>query len=153
MRNRLLIASLIVIASISFAADRVTLTGKVTDKLGQPLENATVMVYHAGVKTGYSIYCPSCYRDCGKRTVTDRTGSFTIKNLDSDLWFELLVVREGYTAAFVERVDPSHGPAEAAALAPRAPVDDPSRVVRGRVVDQHGRPAPRAAPAITMTAG
>ena len=140
MRNRLLIASLIVTASLSFAADRVTLTGRVTDNLGQPLENATVMVYHAGVKTGYSTYCPSCYRDCGKRTVTDRTGSFTIKNLDSDLWFKLLVVRDGYTAAFVERVDPSHGPAEAAALAPRAPVDDPSRVVRGRVVDQHGRP-------------
>jgi hypothetical protein len=53
-------------------------------------------------------------------TVTDRTGSFTIKNLDSDLWFELLVVRDGYTAAFVERVDPSHGPVGAAALVPRA---------------------------------
>jgi len=106
MRNRLLIASLIVAASISFAADRVTVTGRVTDNLGQPLENATVMVYHAGVKTGYSTYCPGCFRDCGKRTLTDRTGSFTIKNLDSDLWFELLVVRDGYTAGFVERVDP-----------------------------------------------
>ena len=140
MRTRLLVASLIVTASISFASDRVTLTGRVTDNLGQPLENATVMVYHAGVKSGYSIYCPSCYRDCGKRTVTDRTGSFTIKNLDSDLWFELLVVRDGYTAAFVERVDPTRGPAQAAALAPQAPVNDPSRVVRGRVVDQRGRP-------------
>jgi Carboxypeptidase regulatory-like domain len=140
MHSRLLIASLIVTASISFAADRVTLTGRVTDNLGQPLEHATVMVYHAGVKTGYSVYCPSCYRDCGKRTETDRTGSFTIKNVDSDLWFELLVVRDGYTAAFVERVDPSHGAAETAVLAPRAPVDDPSRVARGRVVDQHGRP-------------
>ena len=54
MRNRLLIASLIGAASISFAADRVTLSGRVTDNLGQPPENATVMVYHAGVKTGYS---------------------------------------------------------------------------------------------------
>jgi hypothetical protein len=83
-----------------------------------------VTVYHAGVKTGYSTYCPSCYRDCGKRTATDRTGSFTIKNLDSDLWFELLVVRDG-TAAFVEKVDPSRGPANVAGLAPRTPVDDP----------------------------
>jgi hypothetical protein len=97
------------------------------------------MVYHAGVKTGYSVFFPSCYRDCGKRTVTARDGSFTIKRLDSDLWFKLLVVRDGYTAAFVERVDPSLGPA-GAALTPRAPVDDPSRVVLGRVVDQHGRP-------------
>jgi hypothetical protein len=40
MRSRLLIASLIGAASISFAADRVTLSGRVTDNLGQPLENA-----------------------------------------------------------------------------------------------------------------
>ena len=140
MHNRLLIASLVVTASVSFAADRVTLTGKVTDNLGKPLEDATVMIYHAGVKKGYSTYCPSCYLDCGKRTLTDRTGSFTIKSLDPDLWFELLVIRDGYTATFVKKVDPSLGPAETAALAPRAPVDDPSRVVRGRVVDPHGQP-------------
>jgi hypothetical protein len=140
MRNRLVIATLIVTASVSFAADRVTLTGRVTDDRGKPLEDATVMIYHAGVKKGYSTYCPSCYVDCGKRTVTDRTGSFTIKGLAPDLWFELLVIRDGYTATFVKKVDPSRGPAETAALAPRAPVDDPSRVVRGRVVDPHGQP-------------
>ena len=138
--NRLLLASLAVTASGSFAAGRVTLNGRVTNRLGKPLEDATVMIYHAGVKQGYSTYCPSCYADCGKRTVTDRTGSFTIKSLDPDLWFELLLIRDGYTATFVNKVDPSRGPAETAALAPRAPVDDPSRVVRGRVVDPHGRP-------------
>jgi hypothetical protein len=37
MRNRLLIAILIVTASISFAADRVTLSGRVTDNLGHPV--------------------------------------------------------------------------------------------------------------------
>jgi Carboxypeptidase regulatory-like domain len=140
MRHRLLIASLIVTAPISFASERVTLTGRVTDNLGKPLEDATVMVYHAGVKKGYSTFCPSCYADCGKRTVTDRTGSFTIKSLDPDLWFELLVIRDGYTATFVKKVDPSRGPADTAALAPRADVDDPSRVVRGRVVDPFGEP-------------
>jgi hypothetical protein len=66
----------------------------------------TVMVYHAGVKKGYSTYCPSCYADCGKRTVTDRTGSFTIQSLDTHLWFELLVIRDGYTATFVRKVGP-----------------------------------------------
>jgi uncharacterized GH25 family protein len=140
MRNLLLIASLIVSAPVSFAFDRVTLRGRVTDNLGKPLEDASVMVYHAGVKKGYSTYCPSCYADCGKRTVTDRTGSFTIQNLDPDLWFELLVIRDGYTATFVKKVDPSKGPAETAALALRAAVDDLSRVVRGRVVDPYGQP-------------
>jgi hypothetical protein len=139
MRARLLVASLILTASLSFATERVILTGRVTDNLGKPLDNATVMIYHAGVKKGYSTYCPSCYADCGKRTVTDRTGAFSIESLDPDLWFELLVVRNGYGAAFVKKVDPSRGPAETAALTPRAAVDDPSRVVRGRVVDPHGQ--------------
>jgi protocatechuate 3,4-dioxygenase beta subunit len=90
MRNRLL-AGLTVSLTISLAADRVTLTGKVTDSSGKPLEDATVMIYHAGVKKGYSTFCPSCYVDCGKRAVTDQTGSFTIPKLDPDLRFELLV--------------------------------------------------------------
>ena len=140
MCTRLLIASFIAVASLSLAAVRVTLTGKVTDSFGKPLEDATVMIYEAGLKKGYSTYCPSCYVDCGKRTVTDREGAFTIKSLDPDLWFELLVVRDGYTATFVKRVDPSRGPAATAALAPRAAVDDPMRVARGRVVDQNGKP-------------
>ena len=60
--NRLLLASLAVTASGSFAAGRVTLNGRVTDRLGKPLEDATVMIYHAGVKQGYSTYCPSATR-------------------------------------------------------------------------------------------
>jgi hypothetical protein len=139
MRSRFLAAALTVAASVSLAGDRVTLTGKVTDTLGNPLEDATVMIYHAGVKRGYSTYCPSCYADCGKRAVTNRGGSFTFKSVDPNLWFELLVVRNGYMAAFVERVDPARGSATAA-LVPRAAVDDAARVVRGRVVDTHGRP-------------
>ncbi len=138
MRNLIMCLSLA--AVLTHGADRVTLTGNVTDSLGKPLEDATVMVYHAGVKTGYSSFCPSCYVDCGKRTATDRTGSFTIKSLAPDLWFELLVVRDGYTPVFVKKVDPSHGPAETAALARRPVVDDPDRVVRGRVVDPNGQP-------------
>lgn len=134
----------ILTASLSLAADRITLTGKVTDSLGKPLAGATVMVYHAGVKKGYSTYCPSCYVDCGKRSVTDKAGSFTIKSLAPGLWFELLVIHDGYTAAFVEKVDPSRGPAATAALTRRVPVEDSARVVRGRVVDTHGRPMPAA---------
>jgi hypothetical protein len=139
MHARLLIACL-TSTVVSLAAERVTLVGKVTDNLGKPLDDATVMIYHAGVKKGYNIYCPSCYVDCGKRTVTDRAGAFTISGLDPDLWFELLVVRDGYAPAFVKKVDPSQGPAGTATLAPRSPVDQPARVARGIVVDSHGQP-------------
>jgi hypothetical protein len=139
MYVRLLIACL-TSTVLSFAAERVTLTGRVTDNLGKPLDDATVMIYHAGVKKGYNIYCPSCYVDCGKRTVTDRAGAFTIGGLDPDLWFELLVVRDGYAPTFVKKVDPSQGPAGTASLAPRVPVDEPARAARGTVVDSRGQP-------------
>ncbi len=116
-----------------------TITGKVTDSAGNPLDHATVLVYYAGVKNGYSTYCPGCYADCGKRTLTNEAGVFTIENLSPDLWFTLLVVRDGYFSELVKQVDPLEGPAPAAILKMRQPVKDADRVVRGRVVDSHGR--------------
>ena len=86
--------------AVAFADDRLTLTGRVSDSAGKPVEHATVMVYHAGVKKGYSTYCPSCYVDCGKRTLTDTRGMFTFKGLSPDLWFQLLVAGEEYEPAF-----------------------------------------------------
>ncbi len=116
-----------------------TLTGKVTDSAGNPLDHATVLIYYAGVKNGYSTYCPGCYADCGKSALTNETGDFKIENLSPDLWFTLLVVRDGYFSEFVKQVDPLEGPAPAAVLKTRQPVGDADRVVRGRVVDSHGR--------------
>ena len=84
---------LVICRVVALADDRLTLTGKVSDSSGKPVEHVTVMVYHAGVKKGYSTYCPSCYADCGKRTVTDNQGMFTFKGLSPDLWFQLLVGR------------------------------------------------------------
>jgi protocatechuate 3,4-dioxygenase beta subunit len=121
------------------AADRLTLTGTVTDATGKPLEHATVMVYHAGVKQGYSTFCPSCYSDCGKRTLTGADGRFTISSLSPDLYFELVVVHDGYLPAFVKKVDPAKA-AATAVLHAREAVTDPRRVVLGVVVDANDRP-------------
>jgi len=130
---------MLVAASAALASDRASLTGRIADASGKPVEAATVLVYRAGVKKGYSTYCPTCYVDCGKRTITDRSGSFTIQNLNPELWFDLVVLRDGYSAALVKKVDPSKGPAGPAVLTPRAAVSDPTRVVRGRVVDLQRR--------------
>ncbi len=129
----------ILFAGALSAADRLTLTGKVADSSGNPLEHATVLVYEAGVKQGYSTFCPSCYSDCGKRALTATDGTFTIPSLSPDLFFELLVVHDGYLPAFVRKVDPAKA-APAAMLKLRDAVTEPGRVVRGVVVDAHGRP-------------
>jgi hypothetical protein len=130
----LLLAGRAMLSASSYA----TLTGVVRDAAGKPLDHATVLVYHAGVKRGYSTFCPSCYIDCGKRALTDASGAFTITGLSPGLWFELLVVHEGFTPTFAKRTDPLQGPAPTAVLTGRTLVDDPARVVRGRVVDKYG---------------
>jgi hypothetical protein len=134
-------AALFAFAAIpSVGAESAILTGRVTDGQGKPLENATVLIYQAGVKQGYSTFCPSCYADCGKRTATDSAGGFTFRGLAPDLWFRLLVIRDGYKARFVNKVDPALGPAATAVLRPRDRVDDAERVARGRVLNKDGEP-------------
>jgi len=130
---------LVATCAVSMADDMVTLTGRVTDREGKPIEHATVMVYRAGVKKGYSTFCPSCYADCGKRAITDGNGTFTFKRLSPDLWFELLVARDGYGPAFAKKIDPSSGTPVTATLARRKTVSDPDRVFRGRIEDSAGR--------------
>jgi len=132
-------AAYLIFSAVAFGAGVVTLEGKITDASGKPIEHATVMVYHAGVKTGYSVFCPSCYADCGKRTLTDAAGTYTFKNLDPDLWFELVVVRDGYVPTFIKKVDPSNGSATTAVLRVR-PSADPLNMARGRVIDPNGNP-------------
>ena len=117
-----------------------TLAGKVTGTDGKPLTGATVMVYQAGVRKGYNAYCPTCYRDCGKRATTDSAGYYSITGLSPDLWFNLMVVKSGYMPVMVRHVDPLNGSPPRATLASRAAVDDASRVVRGHVVDERDMP-------------
>ena len=131
---------LIVLAAACWAEERATIMGKVADAAGKPVEHATVMVYEAGVKKGYSAYCPTCWADCGKRTLTDAEGAFSIPGLSGDLSFTLLVVRDGYSPTYVKKVDPAKGPAETALLKPRTTIEDPSQIVRGLVVNAHGDP-------------
>jgi hypothetical protein len=135
-----LAAAFLITSNVAFGSGTVTLKGKVSDASGNPVEHAMVMVYHAGVKTGYSTFCPSCYIDCGKRTFTDAAGAYTFTNLNPNLWFELLVVRDGYEPVSIQKVVPSSGPPTIAVLKIRPEVDDPRRVVRGRVMDSHGTP-------------
>jgi protocatechuate 3,4-dioxygenase beta subunit len=137
MQIRILIALALSCASIA-AADRASITGRVADPAGNPVEHATVLVYHAGVKQGYSTFCPSCYADCGKRAFTDNKGEFQFPSLASDLWFDLLVLRDGSVPTIVKKVDPAKGPTPAVTLKSRSDLTGLT-VLRGHVVDVHGK--------------
>jgi protocatechuate 3,4-dioxygenase beta subunit len=138
MRILLLIGFLVPLVSI--AANHVPLSGKVVDLSGRPIEHATVLIYHAGVKQGYSTFCPSCYSDCGKRAITNADGTFVIPGVDADLLFKLLAVRNGFEPVFVANVDPLSTLRPLAKLLPAVQQISPENVVRGRVVDDHNRP-------------
>lgn len=125
-------------------AGKATATGTVRDTQGQPLANATVLVYSAGVRKGYSTYCPTCYADCGKRTTTDDQGRFSLPGLDDELLFNLLVVKEGYATTWIRKVDPLKGEGTPVVVNLRKPVEEPQRVLRGKVVDANGTPVPDA---------
>jgi Carboxypeptidase regulatory-like domain len=135
---------LLLVSVLSVGAPELTITGRVIDSSARPIPDATVMVYHAGVLNGYSTFCPSCYRDCGKRTKTDSAGNYVISKLDSGLWFDLLVVRDGYAPEIIKVKDPSVGTVPLTTLKARLPAPDPSHVVKGHVVDENGRAVPGA---------
>src|SRR3984957_7667191 len=120
---------LLLVSAVSVGAPGLTVAGRVVDSSRRPVSGATVMVYHAGVLNGYSTFCPSCYRDCGKRTKTDSSGSYTIPNLASGLWFDLLLVSDGYAPEIVRMKDISAGAAPIATLKARSSVADSSHAV------------------------
>ncbi len=136
-----LIIALLCTTSVCFAADsRSVLSGKIVDSDGKPLSHATVAVYHAGVKVGYSIFCPSCYRDCGKRVTTNQNGGFSVQGLAPDLWFTLLAVHEGYVPTLSEKLDPAKSSAVSIVLTPHGAPSTNSSIVRGHVTDSAGDP-------------
>ena len=120
--------------------DRPDLSGRVVNQAGEPLRGATALIYTAAARVGINPYCPSCYADCAKSAKTDDAGAFVIRSLEPDLIFRVLVVREGYKPAFVEKVDPFKGPIRAKLM----PIDKDRlkdrHFVRGRVVDGDGKP-------------
>ncbi|MEJ1960970.1 MAG: carboxypeptidase-like regulatory domain-containing protein [Gammaproteobacteria bacterium] len=144
LRRSVILFTLFSAAPAFAVPGRTTATGVVNDPSGRPLVNATVVIYSAGVRTGYSVFCPTCYVDCGKRTATDSDGRFSIGGLDDELVFNLLIVKSGYSPQWVRTVDPLKGEVPAATVAVRASVDDPTRVVRGKVLDSGGAAVPYA---------
>jgi hypothetical protein len=119
---------------------RAAITGSVSDREGRPIPRASVMIWTAAPKRGYSRYCPSCYADCGKRAVTDAKGKFSFERVDPSLRFNLLVVCQGFAPLDVQKVEPFGNPV-VARLLPRVLPSDPLQVVSGRIVGPNGEPA------------
>lgn len=135
---------IIALAFISLPAQAVDLTGTIRDDQGKPLAGASVLISTAGVKTGTSPLCPSCYADCAKKAMTGTDGRFAIADLSNDLRFSIAVVAPGYESHMTKRLDP----AKQELLVRLAPLHldqmDPREYITGRVLDEEGQPVPHA---------
>jgi uncharacterized GH25 family protein len=115
------------------------LSGTVVDQDGQPVAGAIVVISTAKPRFGPATTCPSCYRDCAKRSYTDAEGRFTFSELSSNLLFSLAAGGSGYQGT----VSPYFDPALKTAVEIRLePIPDSSGAAQasGVVVDQNGQP-------------
>jgi hypothetical protein len=129
----------LILASV-LAADRPDLVGIVTTAEGVPIAGAHVSIDSAAVRKGTSALCPSCYLDCRKSAETDEKGGFRIAAVDPELFFNVLVVADGFRPEFAMKSDPLKEPIKVALAAFDPSAFPPNRVLTGVVVDAAGRP-------------
>lgn len=141
-RLSLLTLALSVVTHPSLAGDdanrgETRLTGKAVDQHGEPLVGARIDISTAAPKVGRGIFCPSCYLDCAKWTLSDENGEFRLTELSPELKFRLIATAAGYKTTQTDLIDPGSGPVEL--LLRPFPTDvDSSRLLRGVVRSEVG---------------
>ena len=107
---------------------------------GDPIPDATTFIWTARPRTGPTMYCPSCYADCGKREDTGTDGDLVIAEVDPGLLFNLLTVADGYQPSESGLIDPLSGTVEVT-LEKHMPLPDgPGHRIEARVVGADGEP-------------
>ncbi len=133
------IAALILLTAVSAGSAPGTLVGQVLDENGAPLAGAVVDLYTAKPRVGLAETCPSCYRDCAKSAKTDDQGRFSIGDLDAVLSFRVLVLAPGRRAVLTKLIDPAQTELKVT-LEPLPSDLPPDRMLKGRVLDERGKP-------------
>jgi hypothetical protein len=132
-----LLTTLLLVAGLLEKPD---LVGRVATAGAKPVAGAHVLIDSAAVRQGSSPLCPSCYADCRKSADTDHDGKFRIAAVDPELLFNVLVVADGFRPTIVKKTDPAKGPIDVVL----SPLDvdklDPTRVLRGVVLDASEKP-------------
>lgn len=133
------ISAIFLLATASHFSAAGALTGQVLDDKGAPLAGAVIDLYTAKPRVGLPVTCPSCYRDCAKSTKTDSQGRFSIGDLDPVLLFRVLVLAPGRRAVLTELIDPLKTELEVK-LEPLPADLPPDHMLKGRVLDERGKP-------------
>ena len=116
-----------------------TLTGTVFDFGAAPLKGARVYIHTARPKDAVSVTGASSYPDCAKRAITDAEGKFKIEGLDPNLSFRLLIAAKEHAPKFEDDVVAESDSVDIY-LQPSRSDEEVKQRMRGRVVDDAGRP-------------
>ncbi len=127
------------VLSAAALADPAPISGVVTSEAGGTIDGARVVIWTGEAINEVPLLCPSCYADCGRAETTDQAGAFTFDEVDDEVAFRLVIVADGHHPLHTPYVTPGQEP-RTFQLRPREAVEDPARLIRGRVVDAEGRP-------------
>lgn len=134
-------ATLTLAACLLISAATAELSGRVVDESEQPIAGAIVVIRTGRPRVGPAMTCPSCYRDCTKRTLTDDRGRFKISGLSDTLLFTLAAGATNFQGTASDFYDPADAKDITLTLKPLpAPTDSSIGRVRGQVVDQDNQP-------------
>jgi hypothetical protein len=146
-----LVAVILVLMATSLPAAGFEIRGTLVDEGGQPIAGALVVI----AQTAGSVEEPWCEPDCGKHTLSDRNGRFTLRTVHSLWLFHLHVEAPGFTPRVVLAGARQGDPAAANIILVRA--DHPNRRTVGQVLLPDGSPAkgalvtPRVAEPLTSS--
>jgi hypothetical protein len=131
------------VACLLLTEANVTLSGKIVDDKSQPVADAIVVISTARPREGPATTCPSCYRECTKRTRTNAKGEFKFESLSSNLTFSLAAGASGYQGTISDYFDPLAMSNLRIALKELFKSDE-TRWIQGKVVNETGQPIPGA---------
>jgi RNA polymerase sigma factor (sigma-70 family) len=124
--------------------EKAAIKGAILNDLGEPVKDVRVYIRAAGPRVGAGDLCCYNYPGCGTTVATDAEGRFLLDDLDPTLVFQLLVAAKGHVAVLCDAVDPRDGQLKVALRRHELDKRDPATIVRGRVVDEQGKPVPNA---------
>jgi uncharacterized GH25 family protein len=127
------------VACLLLTEANATLSGKIVDEKSQPVAGAIVVISTARPRKGPATTCPSCYRECTKRTRTDAKGEFKFDSLSSSLTFSLAAGASGYQGTISDYFDPLAMTDVRIALREITKSDE-TRWIQGKVVNETGQP-------------
>lgn len=116
------------------------IVGTVSLDSGQSPEGVTILIQSARMRTGDSMMCSTCWRECQRSARANAKGEFRIPEVSDDLVFNLLALAEHHAPVILLGVDPEKKPATLSLTRRNLSNLPLTHQIRGQVLDHQNRP-------------